>query len=229
MPNSNSNKDIELRSEKVRSIIGQIPPRLLRIGISIISLVVILVSIAAYTIPYPEYQPISITLYSNPNYQFEKAHRSGIMFIDTNKTQVLLNEQIGILKTGEDSIVYKAKANGKILYNCNNGDYLEDKDIIFSIIPDSIDSIYGICYLSSDQLKYIRENDSIEILLNDKSLKSKISQIYPINKIDNNEVSYKVRVSFYDTTNIHNHLNNKELKGSILISNTPVLRKILHL
>jgi|GEM_PF-2380939 len=229
MPNNYSNKDIELRSEKVRSIIGQIPPRLLRIGISIISLVVILASIAAYTIPYPEYQPISITLYTNPNYQFEKVHRSGIIFIDTNKTQALLNEQIGILKTGEDSMVYKAKANGKILYNCSNGDYLEDKDIIFSIIPDSIDSLYGICYLSSDQIKYIRENENIEILLNNKSFKSKISQIYPINKIENNEISYKVRVSFHDATNTHKHLNNKELTGSILISNTPILRKILHL
>ena len=50
------NKDfdnIELRSEKVRHIIGIVPPRLVRTGTVIISLVVVALAIAAYTIHYP--------------------------------------------------------------------------------------------------------------------------------------------------------------------------------
>mgnify|MGYP000762120252 CR=1 FL=1 len=45
---------IELRSEKVRNIIGVIPPSLVRFGISIIAFIFVLLAIAAYYIPYPE-------------------------------------------------------------------------------------------------------------------------------------------------------------------------------
>ena len=46
------NTNIELRSEKVRNIIGQIPPRLMRIGISSIFLVFISVLIGTYFFEY---------------------------------------------------------------------------------------------------------------------------------------------------------------------------------
>lgn len=45
--------NIELRSEKVRHVIGKVPPRLVRTGTTIITLVVITLSIAFYTIRYP--------------------------------------------------------------------------------------------------------------------------------------------------------------------------------
>jgi hypothetical protein len=51
--NKNDIDNIELRSEKVRHIIGQVPPALVRTGTLIISLVVIALAIAFYTIRYP--------------------------------------------------------------------------------------------------------------------------------------------------------------------------------
>lgn len=45
--------NIELRSEKVRHIIGKVPPRLVRTGTVIITLIVIALGIAFYTIRYP--------------------------------------------------------------------------------------------------------------------------------------------------------------------------------
>lgn len=45
---------IELRSEKVRKIIGQIPPRLIRMGIGVLSIIIALMIVASYYIPYPE-------------------------------------------------------------------------------------------------------------------------------------------------------------------------------
>ncbi len=47
-------EDIELRSEKVRKIIGEIPPSIVRCGIMIISIVVLGLLTASYFIPYPE-------------------------------------------------------------------------------------------------------------------------------------------------------------------------------
>lgn len=47
-------ENIELRSENVRKIIGQIPHALIRSGISVIALVIALLLAAAAFIPYPE-------------------------------------------------------------------------------------------------------------------------------------------------------------------------------
>lgn len=46
--------NIELRSEKIRHIIGRVPPVLIRSGIGVISGIVFLLIIAACYIPYPE-------------------------------------------------------------------------------------------------------------------------------------------------------------------------------
>lgn len=56
------NKEIELRSEQVRKIIGQVPPTLVRSGISIIGIIVALLLAAAAFVPYPETVECDITL-----------------------------------------------------------------------------------------------------------------------------------------------------------------------
>lgn len=53
MDNNKEIDNIELRSGKVRHIIGKVPPRLVRTGTVIITLVVIALGIAFYTIHYP--------------------------------------------------------------------------------------------------------------------------------------------------------------------------------
>ena len=49
-----SDNKIELRSEKVRHIIGEIPSRIVRYGITIITIVILGLLVGAYFIPYPE-------------------------------------------------------------------------------------------------------------------------------------------------------------------------------
>ena len=51
--NKNDIDNIELRSEKVRHIIGQVPPALVRTGTMVITLVVIALAVAFYIICYP--------------------------------------------------------------------------------------------------------------------------------------------------------------------------------
>lgn len=48
------NDTFELRSEKVRSIVGQVPPVLLRWGISIIGIVLLLLFAVSYYLPYKQ-------------------------------------------------------------------------------------------------------------------------------------------------------------------------------
>lgn len=45
--------NIELRSEKVRNVIGKVPPRLVSLGTVIISVIVLVLAVAFYKIPYP--------------------------------------------------------------------------------------------------------------------------------------------------------------------------------
>lgn len=54
MENSNNTHDkIELRSEKVRKLIGEIPPSLVRWGTAIIAIVFIALLAAVCLLPYP--------------------------------------------------------------------------------------------------------------------------------------------------------------------------------
>ena len=45
--------NIELRSEKVRNIIGKVPPRLVTFGTVVFTIIVIALAVAFYKIPYP--------------------------------------------------------------------------------------------------------------------------------------------------------------------------------
>lgn len=49
----NNKNNIELRSDKVRSIIGQIPPWIIRSGITVILLVLIVLLVGSYYFKYP--------------------------------------------------------------------------------------------------------------------------------------------------------------------------------
>ena len=46
--------NIELRSEKVRNVIGKVPPRLVSLGTIIITIIVLALAVAFYKIPYPK-------------------------------------------------------------------------------------------------------------------------------------------------------------------------------
>ena len=45
--------NIELRSEKVRNVIGKVPPRLVGLGTVVITIIVLALAVAFYKIPYP--------------------------------------------------------------------------------------------------------------------------------------------------------------------------------
>ena len=67
--------NIELRSEKVRNVIGKVPPRLVSLGTVIITIIVLALAVAFYKIPYP----ISIETNGevvNISYQFDVASHS---------------------------------------------------------------------------------------------------------------------------------------------------------
>ena len=53
MEEKESDDNIELRSEKVRNVIGKVPPRLVSLGTVVIMIIVLALAVAFYKIPYP--------------------------------------------------------------------------------------------------------------------------------------------------------------------------------
>lgn len=75
-------KDIELRSEKVRNIVGKIPPAIDRYGITIIGLVIAIMVAVSMLIPYQE--EIYFTVTANP-----LAPSSCVAYIEPQKAKQL--------------------------------------------------------------------------------------------------------------------------------------------
>lgn len=57
---SNKNSDTELRSEKVRNLLGEIPPSLVRWGTVIIVAIFLILLLVVCFVPYPHSQGESI-------------------------------------------------------------------------------------------------------------------------------------------------------------------------
>lgn len=228
------NNQLELRSEKVRNIIGKIPPRLTRIGITVISLFTILVLTLGYLIPYPQYKTYHIQIYNYPMAQIVESPIQGIIQIKTKNIYISKGELVCTIITQTDSVIkIKALVSGNLYYNCDNKDFMEKNKLIFSIIPDIIDSYYGIFYVPIDELKNIKEGQKAMIATLEKIIPTNISRIYPIPEIDRNSntLAYKVRVELSSTKlSTDKSMQNPNIEKTIkvLYSNKPILKTILN-
>lgn len=109
--------NIELRSEKVRNVIGKIPPRLVSLGTVIITIIVIALGIAFYKIPYP------ISIEANG----EVVSDSTVQVFVPYKYLYLFNEPrtANVSFEGNEETVYQCnikKHNTKLMH-IENGNY----------------------------------------------------------------------------------------------------------
>lgn len=218
----NSRQGIELRSEKVRNIVGKIPPVTLRMGIAIISGIIVLVLAVAYFMPYPQYYNTEIEIISTPQYQIVRAAASGYYYNNENKSY------IGIIVSSDSIIQVKPKIEGKILINSYDSLYVYKDEIIAVIIPDSIFSIAGICRIPTDKINRIRQGQRVNVSLSSGgSYMASVSDIDDILQKDmtTGHPYYKVMIRFYsqlDTSEIFD----RKAEGKILLSAKPILKLI---
>lgn len=229
-------KDIELRSEKCRNIVGKIFPRLLRIGgTTVISIILLLALVLAYLIPYPQYKTYPIQIYSYPMVQTEKTPLQGIISVNMKENNVQKGELTCTLTTETDSVFhFNAGINGQLYYNYKNNDYVERNNIIFSIIPDSIESFYGIILVPIDEILFINKNQEVTIIYNKQTLNGNVSYVYPIpilNQLDgnmSNKVEIRLMKNPQDNDNAKQFLLlNSNVHCKVLISNEPILKSVL--
>lgn len=224
------NKNIELRSEKVRNIVGKVPPRLLRVGILIISFVIICILTLAYFIPYPQYRDIPVTLYSNPPIQTIIARNSGLFYSNIDREFVSNGERICNIKNDNDSIFdFYSKISGKILFNTDNGNYIQQNNILLSIIPDSLGYVYGIGLIPFDEIDTIYKGQKVTITYKGEYIIGEVINIYPIPEKGR---FYKIEINFSDIVNDEDKtilLPNYIYSAKILISDKPLLKQVLNL
>jgi hypothetical protein len=245
MPMDNKNKDIELRSEKVRNIVGKIPPLLLTIGIFVISVIIMLVLALAYFIPYPEYKGITVSLYCDTPVFILKSPNSGLYHTALLNQYMKKGHQTGALVLESDSNVViptYADISGYVYYQCDTRTRVKKGDILYTIIPDTISEIYGICSISCDEIGKIQKGQKVSVLLENKLkgfeeitflVSGQVSKIYPIAGSDSitHENFYSVEISdFPDSLRMCEDkyflFPNLKFKGKILLSDKPLLKKI---
>lgn len=106
-------RNIELRSEKVRNIVGKIPPAVDRYGITVIGLVLVVAVAVSMLIPYKE--TVSFGVRFNPG----QSKTEGVAYLETQQVRVL-HEGIpvtimvkGGMVEGEIVSVSEKRINGK--------------------------------------------------------------------------------------------------------------------
>lgn len=89
-----SYRDIELRSEKVRNIIGKIPPLLIRSGISFMTFIVSVLLLTGWFVPYPENLRIPIEIKSNKEQDVQAIAYIPYSYITQLKTEMSVEVEL---------------------------------------------------------------------------------------------------------------------------------------
>ena len=98
-------RSFELRSEKVRSIVGQIPSSLVRYGISAIAFVLIILFAVAYFLPYKQVYSGNATVYAIPSKPLDSIETTVFLkFNDKRPTLQQLNNAPIVFQTSTKSI-----------------------------------------------------------------------------------------------------------------------------
>jgi len=139
------NKDIELRSEKVRNIIGEIPSNFTNYGIILISLIIVSLFLIAYFMPYKQYKDINVSLCCTSQ------HIYGISKIE-NHFEINIGQKVKI-KSKNNSMVITGEID-KISINEENKNlsYI----IYYSINSSDINNISNSLYDYDDWIAHIQ-------------------------------------------------------------------------
>jgi hypothetical protein len=212
-------KDIELRSEKVRNITGKIPPVLVRYGITVIAITLLALFVISLIIPYRETIDLSITIHSNPNAAIIRANNSGKIIIDTN-TVVMKNTIIAYIQSDDKIYPVYAYKTGNIVFSVKNGQFVEKDDIVLIIITADSYKIYGIADIDKDNAKKITTGMEVCININEQNRRGAISNIYAS---DIEQAQYKIEIEIDTVDNIY---PNSKYQGIIIVSEKSFFKKI---
>lgn len=136
---NNQEQSFELRSEKVRSIIGHIPSSLTYYGTTTLGLVLLCILSVAYFLPYKQVYSGTATIYNTP-----------ITQTDSTDITIHLKFENGYSDNANRQKIYLQSANVKFAGRIRK----------LSSIRDTLDRHEALCRFKSSELKSI-ENQTV--------------------------------------------------------------------
>nr|WP_297163744.1 HlyD family efflux transporter periplasmic adaptor subunit [uncultured Dysgonomonas sp.] len=231
--NLSERKSVELRSEKVRSIIGEVPPILLRKGIAIITFVIAVAFAIANLLTFPETIPLRVNVIGMPENEIIKAPNTGIIELialgHIEKGQI-----IGFLIT-KDGILedVHSKTSGTLITNCEGNTFLYKDDIISAVIPDD-QKLYATGYINSKKIDEVKSGQSVKIKLQGsrdslgKEVEGTVVRIYPIAD-GGSEARIDIDIPiaiFSEELGLYTELKGS---GNIIVSNNSLFNRLLNI
>lgn len=216
-------KSIELRSEKVRNIIGQVPPVLLRYGIVIIGFVIVaLIGVSAF-LPYKEKIHVELTIHALPKTGLIKSTKSGTMLMDTTIKVVEKGQILGYVQSKDSLEPVQSSLSGRLIPNVSNNDIVETGSVLFAVIPSDLLSTYGEAEIDDGLLPKLKPSCKVVVHSSKgEEYSGKISNIYSIQTINR---KHKLRIDF-DTINSREIFDTK-LEGTIILSESTILKRFI--
>lgn len=136
-------RSFELRSEKVRSIVGQIPSSLIRYGITAIGAVLVCLLVVAYFLPYKQVYTGAATIYEVPE----------TTSYSTKTTLLLQFERTRPTQATQQTLSLEA------------GQYqIEGKILSLSAVRDTLARQAALCYFKTTDIKPL-ENQTVDFRL----------------------------------------------------------------
>lgn len=134
MENREQERNFELRSEKVRSIVGQIPSSLIRYGITAIGVVLVSLFVIAYFLPYKQVYSGTATVYEVPTLSTDSMNVAVFLKFENKRPGNLLGQEL-YLQTATTTF------SGEILYLSAVRDTLERQEALCRFSTESVQGI----------------------------------------------------------------------------------------
>jgi hypothetical protein len=235
------NDKIELRSEKVRSIIGQIPSWIVRFGTGILSIIVLLFFLVGYFVKYPVTYDLLVSINSTPNSIPIIAEENGnISFYKINNNgKINKGDSVAkITNFNKENHVIISPINGRILQNYKSGIYIQKGATLCLINPDTIESYYIQTLIPYEYFSQICIGQKVNIEVDGYPssdfglLKGSIDYISPISVNQNNQTYFNIHIILPNklvTTSKKSIEYSSELKGyaRIMLSEKTLFKRLV--
>lgn len=219
------NNNIELRSKKVRNVVGQMPSLLQRTGIGIIAGVLLVLILISAFLPYKETLPIKLMLHSTPAVEILKAPAAGVFFLEKDLDTVYASQTVGHILLEGKLIPVQASVTGTPLFHVSDNDQVKAGNILLIIIPGEVRITYGETEIPIEQKTKINLNNKVVLYSSQGNHKyyGKLSKIYPVHSTQG---TIKIRIDFPEKT--PPEIPHTIVSGNILINETTILKRFLH-
>lgn len=215
-------KSIELRSEKVRNIIGQVPPVLIRSGTLIICVVLVVLFIISIFVPYRETIPAQIEIETFPQAHLIHAPASGFFVSDSISKTINMGSVIGRILCEDSTQKIISPAEGNILMDAKSWDYVNEEELLSVIIPEN-HIRYGVAKITTGDFCKVREGSRIIMFLSEgKTVSGIVEKMYSFPDTQHN---HKVKIKFEGNISQDKLVVGSIYNGKIILNDVSMLKK----